>query len=36
MVKKLDVSMRGIVDNIVFSKNEVWAYYTVDTSGYDF
>ena len=34
--KRLDIKMRGIVNNIVFSKNEVWAYYAVNTSSYDF
>lgn len=34
--KRLDVRMRGIVDNIIFSKTEVWAYYEVDTGDCDF
>lgn len=36
MKQKLDLSLRAIADNIVFSKNEVWAYYRADTTGYDF
>ena len=32
----LDIQMSGIVDNIVFSKRDIWAYYEVDTTGYDF
>lgn len=36
MASGLDYQIRGIVDNIVFSKDEVWAYYSAETSGYDF
>lgn len=36
MAEKLDIQMRGIVDNIVFSKNEIWAYFAVNTQSYDF
>lgn len=32
----LDIQMSGIADNIVFSKKDIWAYYEVDTTGYDF
>jgi hypothetical protein len=32
----LDIQMCGIVDNIVFSKKSIWAFYEVDTTGYDF
>lgn len=34
--KKLPILMRGIIDNIVFSKDEVWAYYRIANSVYDF
>lgn len=34
--KRLDIKMRGIVDNIVFTKSEIWAYYIVETESYDF
>lgn len=36
MASELDYQVRGIVDNIVFSKEAVWAYYSADTSGYEF
>lgn len=34
--KKLDLSVIAIVDNIVFSEKEVWAYYQIGTKAYDF
>jgi hypothetical protein len=34
--KKLDIMPRAFVDNIVFSKKEVWAYYRIENKGYDF
>lgn len=34
--RKMDIRMCGVYGNIVFSKSEVWAYYAVDTNGYDF
>lgn len=34
--KRLDLSVVAMVDNLVFSKKEVWAYYQIDTQAYDF
>lgn len=34
--KKLDISMKGVVDNIVFSKKDVYAYYKISSLPYDF
>lgn len=34
--KRLDVSVQAVIDNIVFSKREVWAYYRVTPQMYDF
>lgn len=34
--KRLDISAKAIVDNIVFSKTEAWAYYRLSNSVYDF
>lgn len=34
--RALDISALGIVDNIVFSKTERWAYYRIDNDVYDF
>lgn len=34
--KKLDISALAIIDNIVFSKKEIWAYYRIQNSVYDF
>lgn len=34
--KRLDISTRAIADNIIFSKDEQWAYYRLSNSVYDF
>ena len=34
--QKLDVAVQSAVDNILFSKDEAWAYYRLSTSVYDF
>lgn len=34
--KKLDLSLVGIADNIVFSKKDVWAYFQLTNEVYDF
>lgn len=34
--KRLDISALSIVDNIVFSKTDRWAYYRISNSVYDF
>lgn len=34
--KRLDISMEAVVDNIVFSEKEVWAYYKVSNRAYEF
>lgn len=34
--KGLDIAARGIVDNIVFSKTEKWAFYRINNTPYDF
>lgn len=34
--KGLDIAARGIVDNIVFSKTEKWAFYRIKNEVYDF
>lgn len=34
--KRLDVSIQAIIGNIIFSKDEVWAYYELPTTIYDF
>lgn len=34
--KKLDVSVQAVIDNMVYSKKEVWAYYRVSPQMYDF
>lgn len=36
MAKNLDIKIRGIADNIVFSDTDIYAYYEVSTVGYDF
>lgn len=35
-LKKLQVPMLGVSDNIIFGKKEVWAYYKISTVPYDF
>lgn len=35
-LKRLDIPMLAVVDNIVFSKKEVWAYYKLSTVPFDF
>ena len=34
--KELDISMKAIVDNIAFSKDEQWAFYQVRNFAYDY
>jgi len=34
--KKLDVSVKAVVDNLVFSKREVWAYYRLSPDMFEF
>lgn len=34
--KKLDISMRAIIDNIVISKTDQWAYFRISNNVYDF
>lgn len=34
--KKLDVSVQAVIDNMVFSKKEVWAYYKVSPDMFEF
>lgn len=34
--KRLDISAIGVVDNLVFSDKEVWAYYSIGGNAYDF
>jgi len=34
--KKLDVSVQAVIDNMVFSKREVWAYYRLGSQMFDF
>lgn len=34
--KKMDISMLAVIDNIVFSKKEMWAYYRIQNSVFDF
>lgn len=35
-LKRLNIPIQGVSDNIVFSKKEVWAYYKIATVPYDF
>lgn len=34
--KQMDISLIGIVDNIVFSKSDAWAYYKLTNRAFDF
>lgn len=34
--KKLDISAQAIIGNLIFSNDEVWAYYDIPTTIYDF
>lgn len=34
--KRMDISILAVIDNIVFSKKEIWAYYRVENSVFDF
>lgn len=34
--KRLDISAKAVIDNIVFSKKESWAYYRISTQVFDF
>lgn len=34
--KKLDISAKAIIDNIIITKTDIWAYYTVSNREYDF
>lgn len=34
--KKMDLSIVAVIDNIIFSKKEVWAYYRIQNSVFDF
>jgi len=34
--KRLDVSVQAVIDNMVFSKREVWAYYRLSSQMFDF
>lgn len=34
--KKLDLAVKAMIDNIVFSKDEQWAYYRISNTVYDF
>ena len=35
-LKRLNIPIQAVSDNIVFSKKEVWAYYKIATVPYDF
>lgn len=34
--KRMDISMVAVSDNIVFSKTDMWGYYRLTNSAYDF